>query len=299
MKTSTSELRTLLHGSTEFGWSDLVTVTLADATVARWTDNPWDIPYGGNTYIAAGTGTAPILDLSKVREAIGLEVATMDVTIGCGTTAMIGGTSIRQLARQGLFDDARVEVARLYLTRPGVAVATAIVRFSGVVSDYEADSNEVRLRVQSDIYQFEEVLPRHLIREKCVWAFGDAGCGIVRSTLVVSDTAEASSTATEIKYTSATLPPWGFQGFPGGVLAFTSGALSGLSRTIASYWSDVVINYDFYLTVSVPFPVAPAVGDALTVTPGCDKTYSTCLNAYANTTRRRGFDFVPPPDSVG
>lgn len=291
-------MRTLLHGSRSAAFSDLVTITLADATVVRWTTAGWDLSYGGNTYTAGGTGTVPLIGRGTIREAVGLEVSTLELKLRCGTTAQIGGRSIQSAAHLGLLDDARVTVQRAYHSGPSTVVVGVVQRFSGVVSDFEVDSHEVRLRVQSDLYKLDEVLPRHLIREKCSWALFDAGCGLSRATWTDTGTvmtaASAGATVLELNdLTEAT----GF--YNGGAITFTSGANDGVSRTIQIY-QRLPDPPDYYgyiiLTAGLPFATAPT--DAFEIIPGCDKAWATCDTKFSNTTRIRAFPFVPPPDAV-
>lgn len=295
MKTSTSDLRTLLHGSRSAAFSDLVTITLKDATVVRWTTAGWDLTYDSNTYTAGGTGTVPLIGRGTIREAVGLEVSTLELRLRCGTTAQIGGRSIQSAAKLGLLDDARVTVQRAYHSGPTTTVVGVVQRFSGVVSDFEVDSQEVRLRVQSDLYKLEELLPRHLIREKCSWGLFDAGCGLSKASFTSSETTTTGCTETTVRFVRGTAF---FTSLVGGTVEFTSGALDGLTRTIRSYSYDVP-STTFTLVV-LPLPSAPASSVGIDVVPGCDKTYATCSDAlgFNNATRARMFPYVPPPDAV-
>ena len=47
-----------------------------------------------------------------------------------------------------------------------------------------------------------------------------------------------------------------------------------------------------------PMPEPIAVGDAFTVTAGCDKAFSTCHDRFANAVNFRGFPHIPGNDFV-
>ena len=47
-----------------------------------------------------------------------------------------------------------------------------------------------------------------------------------------------------------------------------------------------------------PSPEAVIAGDAFTVTPGCDKQFSTCHDKFANVVNFRGFPHIPGQDAV-
>lgn len=302
MKTATAALRNLLDTATDVAFSDLVTITLTDATVARWTTDTYDLTWDGNTYTAGGSGTAPGITRGRIREATGLEVATMELSLDCGPAsgASIGGTDIRVLAVDGALDDARVTVQRAYMATPSGAVVGVVSRFSGVATDCEATSHRVTLRVQSDLYRLEERLPRHLIREKCSWALGDDGCGVNLASythtgaVATVGTPPPASTRTTI-YVTGAMATKASGYFDGGTLTFTSGALSGISRTVKYYTQTVPMTY-FELVAELP--EAPSPGDTVSAKAGCDKTIATCTSRFSNIDRRRGFDFVPPPDYV-
>jgi len=81
-----------------------------------------------------------------------------------------------------------------------------------------------------------------------------------------------SYTEASVGFTQGVSPPIaGFGGFYAeGVIAFTSGVLSGLARQVQA--SDGSGN----ITCSSGFPQAPAIGDTFTVRRGCSKTLSAC-----------------------
>jgi uncharacterized phage protein (TIGR02218 family) len=76
-----------------------------------------------------------------------------------------------------------------------------------------------------------------------------------------------------------------------GTLTFTSGALAGKSYSIRQQTGGV-----FLLTVPIPIP--PAAGDAITVYPGCDKQQTTCQTKFANLQHFEGFPYVPVPETA-
>lgn len=294
MKTSTPELRALLHGSREASFANLITLTTKAGTTVRWAAGGMDVVYSGNTYTGSGTGTAPLVQPMRIREAVGLEVSTLDLNMDCGSTAQIGGVALQLAALNGVLDDARVTVHRAYMATPGGAVVGVIHRFAGLVSDCEVDSYAVRLRVQSDLYKLEEQLPRHLIRERCSWALGDAGCGVNLASFTTVEAVADTSSSDAIKMGDATVAESPI--VVGGTATFTSGVLNGQRRNIASTFVYPPVKFGF--RVVPPFSAAPAIGDTVSIVFGCDKTIATCRDVFSNLNRRRGFDFVPSPEQV-
>ncbi len=74
-----------------------------------------------------------------------------------------------------------------------------------------------------------------------------------------------------------------------GEVEFTSGANSGLIRTIQSFENNLV-------TLWEPLPFIAAVGDQIKLTAGCDKTIQTCGNVYQNQLNFGGFPWVMGKD---
>lgn len=63
--------------------------------------------------------------------------------------------------------------------------------------------------------------------------------------------------------------------FDYGVITMTSGLNTGLSKEVKSYVPGQWTLYE-------PFPYDVAIGDAYSMTPGCDKTEPTCFTKYDN-----------------
>lgn len=82
-----------------------------------------------------------------------------------------------------------------------------------------------------------------------------------------------------------------------GVVTFTSGALLGQSRIVASYAHDGISGNNT-LAVIPAFPVSPGPGDTFNVLPGCDKQQTTCSGKFANLANFGGFPYIPTPETV-
>jgi hypothetical protein len=80
--------------------------------------------------------------------------------------------------------------------------------------------------------------------------------------------------------------------FDFGLMTMTSGAASGFAREVRAYVPG-------QWTLELPFPYALAVGDAYSMTPGCDKAFDTCKNRYNNVTHFQGEPDLPGIDKVG
>ena len=79
--------------------------------------------------------------------------------------------------------------------------------------------------------------------------------------------------------------------FDMGTCTFTSGANSGLSRTVASSLTGV-------LNFAMPLPNVPAPGDTFTVYPGCDRSMATCHSKFNALAYYNAEPYIPQPESV-
>jgi uncharacterized phage protein (TIGR02218 family) len=83
--------------------------------------------------------------------------------------------------------------------------------------------------------------------------------------------------------------------FTAGRLTWSSGANAELAIEIKEHR---LIDGHARLTLWQAMPEPLAAGDAFTVTAGCDKTFATCRDRFANTDNFRGFPHIPGNDFV-
>lgn len=79
-----------------------------------------------------------------------------------------------------------------------------------------------------------------------------------------------------------------------GHLRFDAGRLLG--QRLAIEESSAVVGGVVMLRLWLPMEARPAVGDAVTLTVGCDKSFSTCRTRFGNSLNFRGFPHMPGSD---
>lgn len=286
MKTVAGPLAALLNAGGPFRFADLYEITLFAGTVLRWTGSDYDVVYGGNTFLSSG----PKITRGPVREAAGLTVDTLDVSLGVGDRAVtLGGIGLVQAAKNGAFDAARFVLYRAFMPNFGDTSLGVLLRFSGEVGEVDPLTTAVGLIVKSDMQKLQVMIPRNLITPACSHILFDAGCGLTKASFAVNGTMTAGSTALSIL--SAVGGASGYYNL--GVLVVTSGPSTGARVPIASFASGT-----FGLGIALPFAPTGGGGDTFTVYPGCDKTSATCNTKFSNLTRFRGFPNVPRPESA-
>lgn len=84
-----------------------------------------------------------------------------------------------------------------------------------------------------------------------------------------------------------------------GLVEFTTGENDGLKREIILQSESGGSPGVNEITLLIPMPFTVSVGDALTITAGCDKTFATCLAKFDNVVNYRGFHLMPLIETTG
>jgi uncharacterized phage protein (TIGR02218 family) len=139
------------------------------------------------------------------------------------------------------------------------------------------------------MYLLNIQVPRRVFQASCSHTLFDAGCRLAVATFT------KTGAVVQVVYpylfnTTAHMVPTSSNGtFAKGVLTWTSGQNSGLSAFVRMWGTQVNGNPNMdqlQLDVQPLFPIQ--VGDAFSITQGCDQTFASCLalqgasNAYIN-----------------
>lgn len=285
MKTVSGALTTLFNSNSAFAKADLYTWTFQDGTVLRTTDADVALTFGGNTFASC----APAMDRTKVTLTVGVEVDSVDITILPTAAQTVGGVAWPIAARLGYLDGATVLIETAYVQTWPTVVGTLHV-FQGQISDIYPERALIKVTVKSALELLAQPFPRNVYQSVCLHTVYDSQCGAVKATFTFTGTVSASPAPTTTSIKTGHAQAAGY--FDQGVLTFTSGANSGLKRTVKSY--DPSTGFTFAL----PLPVAPSAGDTVSVFAGCDKMLATCTNKFANAGKFRGFPWVPTPEQA-
>ena len=287
-----NDLIEFLQVSQAFIMADLFTVTLKNGTVLRYTD--WEMPltisYGAPLVTESYLAGPPNFERGAISETVGFEVATMEFTVAAWPTDLIYGVPILQTIARGDWDQALVQVKRLYLD-PALQPIGMFVRFLGQLGELdEVTRTEAKFTAKAMTELLNMKLPKNLIQPGCFHTLFDAGCTLSKASFGASSSVEAGSNVIKIlcSLTQAT----GY--FDQGTLTFTSGPNNGLSCTVRSY----VHGSPSELRVTRALLAPPNAGDGFMVYPGCDKTQATCSGKFSNLANFGGFPYVPAPETA-
>ncbi|WP_372623410.1 DUF2163 domain-containing protein [Falsiroseomonas sp.] len=246
-----------------------------DGTEQRFASLDADVIWGGQTWTAAAPFDATAAEASRSLAAGQMEVA--------GLLAAPEITAEDLL--NGIYDDAEVTMLRVDWADPSrgaeVVLAGRIGRVTAGQTRFEAElllPSALLDRPVLDLYTPE-----------CRVDLFSPACGIAAAawtrtaaiTAVLSDTAFVAAGFTE---------PAGWADY--GRVTITSGANASARREVRSHSADGLVE------LWEPFAAPLAIGDAISITAGCDKRLATCRDRFANVANFRGFPHVPGTDAA-
>jgi uncharacterized phage protein (TIGR02218 family) len=291
MKTPTNiggnNLVTWLQSATEIRMADLYTITLKTGAALRYTSWDTNLTVLGNTFL---TGP-PNIARSAIEEKLGMDVATLEVTIEASLTDVINGVPILQAIGQGLFDGAAFRIDRLFMDSASNQIGT-VIRFSGFIGALdELSRSAAKLSVNAGTAYLSMQLPAVILQPGCTNTLFDARCGLIKASFAEANVVQAGSTVNKLLSLSAK----GDGYYDNGQIAFTSGANAGLVKAVKTYFGAP----NQFFTFNSPLPFLPSAGDTFVAYPGCDKTQATCASPkFSNLVNFEGFPYVPAPETA-
>ncbi len=259
MKSAPDALIALLNSSQQFSMADIYQITLISGVVLRYTDYDADVVDGADTYAA----NSILINRSRVRLVLGVEVDTLDITVNPHPADMVGSATFLKTCAAGLLDGAFLLMKRMFFDEDGLSIG-GFVNFSGRIADMQMTRSEVNITVKSDLELLNVKLPRNLYQAQCINTLYDVNCGLNRADWGVLGTV---TSATKTTLSCGISKPATYYDL--GYIQFETGALAGTRRTVKSYESG---NF----TLLNPLPFIPTVGDTFTAYAGCDKSQATC-----------------------
>ncbi|HEU4548824.1 MAG TPA: DUF2163 domain-containing protein [Rhizomicrobium sp.] len=251
-------------------------LTRRDGVVQGFTDHDRDISFDGVTFGAVSGFTA-----SQIESSLGLAVDNLTLT-GALSSATLNEADLAA----GLYDNAAIRIWRTNWADTGQRV---LMR-SGTLGEVTRNGGTFQAEIRGLAQALNQPAGR-VFGHLCDADLGDGRCGIA-----ISAADGTVATAYDARRCSASGLD-GFTGgwFTGGKLAFTSGANAGRAMEVKRHAvSAGIVTIELWQAMSDPV----AAGDAFTVTPGCDKQFTTCRSKFSNAVNFRGFPFMPGNDSV-
>lgn len=298
-ETSPGALAALLNAGGPLVKADLYTLTLASGTVFRWSGADVAVIGNGQTW-----SLGPGFKRNGVRFVVGVEVDTLSVSMYDVAGTQINGQGLMAFIRAGGFIGARLQLDRAFWGPDDAQAVGALYWFGGRVAEVARVSRyEAQFSVKSGLELLDVMVPRDVYQAGCPNDLYGPECGASRSgsspggvAFTQAGTVSASSDPRRLTVSvSGITAPDGF--FALGTATCTSGANTGVARTVR-VWSGGVV------TVLNPWPVAPAVGDGITLVAGCTKSQTDTngcpkfWSAAEVAKRYRGQSNIPAAETV-
>jgi uncharacterized phage protein (TIGR02218 family) len=261
---------------------DLLTLTTRTGLVARWTnaDVTLTMP-DGRSFSPA------VYERDRLKWNADLQVDEMLLEIYVDSVDSFGGVPLLPFANRGGLDGASVMLEWAFFDVNG-NLKGYDTRMKGNTGIADAGLGKIEVSVRSLVAGLQRLVPAEIYQPGCRNTIYDARCKLSPAALSVAGTVTAVvGSGLSIFDTGLTAAAGAFDL---GAVTFTSGALAGEQRTVKAYAGGV-------LSVVLPWPVQPAIGDAFLVRPGCDGTRARCAS-YGNLSRRRAESHIPAPETV-
>jgi uncharacterized phage protein (TIGR02218 family) len=255
-------------------------VTRNDGVVQGFTEHDEDVVVGG-AICRAGTG----LTGSEATARLGLAVDASEMA-----GALADDTLNEDDLAAGRYDAAGVELWLVDWSEPELRVLLAKGTLGEVKREGAAFSAEVRGLSQ----KLAEDSGR-LFTATCSADLGDARCTIDLTNSAYQGSGTVAALSGVSTFTVSGLDAFDDGWFTAGKLSFSGGANAGLAMEVKLHKkSGGVVSITLWQAMAQPV----AVGDAFSVTAGCDKRFATCLGRFSNSVNFRGFPQIPGNDFV-
>jgi uncharacterized phage protein (TIGR02218 family) len=251
-------------------------LTRADGVVQGFTDHDRALSFGDVSFEAASGFTA-----GEVQSALGLAVDNL---------ALSGALSSQTLNEAdlaaGLYDNAAFQLWRVNWAD----VAQRVLMKAGTLGEVTRRGGAFSVELRGLAQALNQPVGR-IFGRLCDADLGDARCCIA-----VTPVSGAVTTVFDARrFAVSGLDDAATGDFTGGRLAFTSGANAGQAMEVKRH----VVNAGLVvIELWQAMRGTPAEGDGFTVTPGCDKTFATCRDRFANSVNFRGFPHMPGNDAA-
>jgi uncharacterized phage protein (TIGR02218 family) len=255
-------------------------ITRADGTVQGFTDHDEDVTVEGLT-CRAGTG----LTGSEATAQLGLAVAGSEISGALADDALTEA----DLAA-GRYDAAAIEIFLVDWSEPSLFVAMS----KGTLGEVRREGRAFAAEIRGLTDRLNQDSGRRYTAT-CSADLGDSRCAIDLAGPALTGTGAITVLNGTSSVLVSGLDAFADGWFSAGRLNWTSGANAGLAVEIKSHRAA---SGGAALDLWQAMPEPLALGDAFSVTAGCDKRFDTCQDRFNNAQNFRGFPHIPGNDFV-
>lgn len=261
--------------------------------MARWIDADFDfvVPDAVPRSFVRG----PIFQRGTVKQSVGLSVDTLSFTMypqARGGVVMFGSQTLLAAAQTGTLRGATLQLERLVFDAETSAYQGRWVEFAGTLAVKNTAGGIIKTDVLSELNLLNKPMPADVYQGQCKNQVFDSDCGLARSAWQITGAVNALVTGITARSNFGSALGQGAGWFNQGTVRFTTGANTGIKRTVKNFSSGA---FSFFL----PWPNAIALTDSFVALPGCNRSLDGggCAK-FNNRARYRGEPFIPQPETV-
>jgi len=248
----------------------------SDGVILGFTDHDQPLSFDSLRYEAASGFTA-----SEVQSNLDLSVDNLTVA-GALSSASLNEADLAV----GLFDAAAIEIWRVNWAAPDQRV---LMR-KGALGEVKRGKTGFTAEIRGLAAALNQPVGR-VFSHVCDASLGDARCGVKLAAV----TAIIASVSDARRFTASGLSAYASDWFAYGTLIFTSGANQSRKALVKRHTlTGGIAAFELWQAPSE----AVVLGDAFTVTPGCDKHFAACKTKFANALNFRGHPYMPGSGAV-
>lgn len=252
----------------------------ADGFVLGFTDHDLDLSVSGTLY-RAGSG----MEGTEAESVLGLAIAGSEINGVLRSDAIVESD-----IASGLWDAAEISMFLVDWSNPSELVLLE----KGVAGEIRRTDFGFTVELRSASYALDQPRGR-LFQAACSADLGDARCGIAFGNPLYRADAVISGGDGRLTLDTDGLSGFADGWFSGGSISFTSGANVGARADVKQHKN---LGGPAEIGLWAPLTQPLAVGDGFTILAGCDKSFTTCRDRFANLLNFRGFPFMPGNDLV-
>jgi uncharacterized phage protein (TIGR02218 family) len=255
-------------------------VTRADGAVLGFTEHDQALTFAGITFEPASGFAA-----SEARAASGLAAPAAEIEGGFSSEAITEA----DLAA-GRYDGARVELLLVNWQAPeDQHVLLSVQEIGEVVRAGPGFSAELR----SVAHRLQQPQGR-IYNRRCDADLGDIRCGVDMNVAGRTRAGEVVAVVAADRLRISGLVGLAEGYFRLGQLRFDNGLLAG--RRFAIEESGAAVEGVVEVRLWLPLEASPGIGDPVTLSVGCDKSFATCRTKFSNPLNFQGFPHMPGSD---
>lgn len=255
-----SYLNSLQGTDSQFFMANCFTFTLSDGTVVMMTDADCTItltrpafpgdPGSGPAVFYSGGGSVPLILLEGMKWSIGTEADTINITFMVPAGLAVGGAPLIGSFEDGSWDNALVQIERVYCPLPTDPTATGWVNsqptaatfatlgsvplFLGNIADVtQIDRMSVKFEAKDRRELFNVPTPFNYFQAACRWPLYGAGCTLNKATFGQSGTVISGVGTGTLQVNVSLLCPNGW--FSQGTCQWSGGVNSGVLSAVRIY----------------------------------------------------------------